>query len=139
MNQEVNLLLSQNPDFKFVAIRFAREHTTELSKPYTYKTLYDLKVDDLVIVNTPGEGYKTAVVSDVLDLYDVDLDKYRYKWIVSKVDVEEYDRLNNAENQLISSIRRAKTKQTMNDLREELAESIGKSTVNKLLDKVTKL
>lgn len=63
-------------------------------RAYVYKAPKDMGVelDDVVIVDTPSNGLVTALVVQVDEVAQVDVDAdFEYKWVVQKVDRTDYD------------------------------------------------
>jgi hypothetical protein len=87
-----NLLLSANPEFKFVNASFQGREAKgfEESRTYTYKTLLNVQVTDLVVVEVEGR-FKVAKVREILEPLEVDLNKFNYKWLVSAFSTEPYE------------------------------------------------
>lgn len=86
-----------------------------------HKTLDpDVKVDDLVIVQTgTRHGFTVVKVCEV----DVDIDlesKTPMKWIVSKLDIEEFKKLDTQEADAIDKIKSARLREKRNKLRDAL-------------------
>ena len=92
----VNLLLADK--LQFFTIQF-----NSSSKHYTYKApnTIQLAVGDKVVVDSPSEGLVVVVITEMLTNVPT---QGRYKFIVSKVDLTEYDRLTKLESSMISII-----------------------------------
>lgn len=63
-------------------------------RSYIYKAPKDMGVelDDVVIVGTPSNGLVTALVVQVDEVAQIDVDAdFEYKWVVQKVDRTDYD------------------------------------------------
>lgn len=145
MNQE-NIILSQNPDFKFVEVSF---QTPEVSvedfmsgrvfdptalakgKTYTYKTLADIKVGDTILVVAP-DGIKPVIVVRLPKLNQIN-PSIKYKWVYSTIDDSHYERGLLMEEKVREILIESETEK----LRKELLETIPKVTQNKLLKLVT--
>ncbi len=98
--QQKHLLALLQTGYTTIEVVFTDGHLDSLgsgrtrSKPYTYKARLedDLKVDDVVVVDSPSKGLTTATVVDVHKAPKIDLDApFTYKWIVQKVDRTRYD------------------------------------------------
>jgi hypothetical protein len=122
---EVNALLAEVEGFKFVVVTFPNS-----DKQYTYKTTFDVEVDDRVIVDSPFNGLVVVTVIDVKSIFEVDHDvSFRFKWIVQKVDTKAYEKAEELESTLLQAVNKAKVKQRVKELNERLAETIGEDEV----------
>ncbi len=122
MTNEINMLLAQNPDFKFVKVTFSPAAT----KLYTYKTLENVEIGDQVIVDAPDKGFVAVTVEKVCKLHELELNPhYAYKWVVQKVDTSTYEELVEKENEVKKVINESKTAALVNSMQEELKASIG--------------
>ena len=124
--QEINLILSDNPSFKFVQVRFPHENGGS-SKPYTYKTHINLEVNDFVIVQSPY-GVKVVQVSKLLSIHEAD-SNYRYKWVVQKVDYTDYNYLNENEEHILGTLATIRAKKLKKEMYKELTKEIGKKAI----------
>jgi hypothetical protein len=126
-----NLILSQNDAFKFVTVRFMDESNQALNqestKTYTYKTTLELLPDDLVVVESPT-GFKVVRVESILDISEVD-NKYEYKWVVSKVDLDYYEKCKLAESGVKKQVNKLEFEKTRRAFQEELEGRLGKDAV----------
>ena len=68
---------------KFIEVEFVREGGSYQSKPYSYKTVLDVKIGDLVIIQV----YNTYAVGKVTKVSSIP-NKTATKWAIQKVDVE---------------------------------------------------
>jgi len=92
----INLILKEQvPGFKFIAVNFVGSHVT-----YTYKTTLDIKVGDLVVIESPS-GLKVVTVADD-DVEVKPSPKYAIKWVVCKVPTLPYNFLRTTENRLLA-------------------------------------
>lgn len=69
-------------NLKCYQVRFKNDCGGLSVKEYSYKTFIDLAVDDVVIVDSPHNGYVTAVVVGDDESY---LETHRLKWIVQRL------------------------------------------------------
>ena len=119
---EVNILLADNENFKFATVVFAPYTGT---KTYTYKTMLDIQVDDFVVVDTPSNGFQVCQVREVLTPMEVDLEvKFSYKWIVQKVDTEQYDKSVALEKSVRAFVNQSKNKRAIAEAKERILGSI---------------
>lgn len=107
-----NVAVAMFENAKAVKVSFSPSNGT-----YTYMTLDDLTVGDSVIVDTPKAGLQvvTVVATDVS--WDIDA-QYNYKFIVGKVDLEQYTKINEAiteVRELIEQERRAAARKAMTE------------------------
>ena len=115
---EVNALLAENEDFKFVECVFA-PYTGQ--RTYTYKTTLDLAEDDFVVVDTPSNGLAIVQVRSIKDFYDVNHDvRYQYKWVVQKVDTAAYEEAVKLEETLMAQVNKVKRKQKRKEIQETM-------------------
>lgn len=96
------LFAQMNPNAFTVGVKFgeARYNSEEglvtfvenYHKEYTYATEYDLKLGELVLVETPRHGFSVAQVTRVDDFLDVtQFNRFNeLKWVVDAVHVEDY-------------------------------------------------
>lgn len=120
----LNILLASNPSFKFVTVEFKNSQT-----PYTYKTTLDLEEGDTVVVDTPRTGMTCALVTAVLRLEEVDATKFDYKWVVSKVDTDYYEKVTDMQAQVQKTINDSKRSKLVKEMKAQLAEEIGDDAV----------
>lgn len=105
-------------------------------KLYTYKTLLtDLEVDDFAIIKN-YDTYKVVQVVEIDDIPDLNIDSnIEYKWIVQKVDVEQYNELVQMENDISIELKRLQQKSIVSKAKDLLAETLGINMED--LDKLT--
>ena len=128
---ELNILLADNEDFKFVTVVFAPYTGTNT---YTYKTLLDVEVDDFVVVHTPSRGYQVVKVLEVLSPLEVDLEaKYEYKWLVQKVDLEHFDKVMATEKEVRAVVNKSKNKRAIAEARAAILETSDEAVITKLV------
>ena len=106
----------------------ARNRNTRV-KEYTYKALEsdNLKVGDLVVVDSPSEGFTIVEVTRVDAKPRIELDApFAYKWIVQKIDRSRYDNLLAQEaefKEALVEVERVKQRETvMKSFQEVLPE-----------------
>lgn len=108
----------------FLINQHARAIKTEYEKdgPTTiHKTLDpSIKVDDLLVVQT-GTRHGFTVVKAVEVDVDIDLESTTpMKWIVKKLDIEEFEKLDAMEADAIEKIKSARLREKRNKLRDAL-------------------
>jgi len=119
---EVNVLLADREDFKFVAIVFAPYTGTNT---YSYKTFLDLTEDDYVVVETPTNGFQVVKVVKVLTPLEINFEvSYNYKWVVAKLDLTAYDEAVELEKEVLSVVNKSKNKRAMADAREAILDGV---------------
>ena len=124
--QEVNIIMSQNPAFNFVGVRFIDNDGTLSYKTYYYKTVEELSEGDKVVVAVgPNLRFKVAEIVEVDCMYKVD-GSFKYKWIVQKIDSSTYEDCLKVEQEVSEAL----VKTRMNRIREEIGEQI-KETIGK--------
>lgn len=122
MTNEINMLLAQNPNFKFVKVLFSEAAT----KLYTYKTLEDIKVGDKVVVPANENDIKVVIVEKVCKLHELELNPhYSYRWVMQKLDLNNYEDLIARENEAKKVLNESKTAALINTMNKQLKESIG--------------
>ena len=107
--------LSENEDFKFVSVVFA-PYTGD--NRYVYKTLFDVEVDDLFVVQTPSSQYQVVQVKDIVAADEVS-DGFNYKWLVQPVLLEGYEKLKETERAIVKKLRTARIRREREDIKEE--------------------
>ena len=125
MNNELNLLLAQNEDFKLVKVQFPGS-----TKCYTYKTTLDIKEDDQVVVDSPSNGFQILKAYEVIPAIESELTfNYNLKWIVSKVDLEYYEKCQDMERKANRELNKLRASRRRTELEKELTEAIGSEGV----------
>ncbi len=96
-------------------------------KEYSYKTFLDLKIGDEVIVHSPSAGFVVVVVcgSDTSDL-----DSKRLKWVLQKVEVEEYEENQEKETQAFANLRNMMSETRRKKAMSEMKEMLGLSDLD---------
>lgn len=98
MKTNFDLLLSKKKGFKVVVVQFGE------TRRYYYKTCLEISVGDLIVVPARSEFFVTKVVdiipyteyfSNFFDQHDFDL-----KWVVTKISMEEYEKMQSIERSL---------------------------------------
>lgn len=90
-------------------------------KTYSYKcNIPDIKVGDSVIVESTDGYFRSVVVVEISDSLDIE-PGIRYKWIVSKLELDGYDELLKSEAQAIKEIRRMRQK----SIRKQMIQAAG--------------
>lgn len=112
----VDTFLTDNENFKFVSVVFAPYTGT---REYTYKTLLDLQEEDFVVVQTPNNGYQVVQVREVMEPLEAEVqDNINYKWVVQKIDFEDYNACKDMEKQLMKKLKKAEARKRQQELRE---------------------
>lgn len=110
---------------KTVGVKF-NEHGIPSSKTYTYKTMDDLAIGDKVIVDSPKSGIAVVEIVRVDEICALDVDSaYGYKWIVQKVDTEQYDSLNAREETFQKELMKIQQDSVVKNAKQALIESMG--------------
>jgi hypothetical protein len=127
----LNLLISKNPNFRFVQVIFKRS-----PQVYTYKTMDSSIVEgDLLIVNSPNSGLVIVKTVGVLEPSQVAQDTpYKFKWIVQKICTKTYEENNKTEQLISNVIEKATHKGMVVELTDSLVAAFGKDTFNKIDD-----
>lgn len=143
--KEVNALLCSNENFKIVEVIFSTSKTPSgKSKPYTFKTLLDLKPDDQVVVKVTNgveqEILKCATVSRLVPLHEVNLDSDdEIRWVVSIIDTLVYDDCMAAERKMANQLMNAKAQRLRKESLELLESTVGSTVFDSLKSLVRKL
>ena len=128
---EVNVLLADNEDFKFVEVVFA-PYTG--NSTYTYKTVLDVQEDDFAVVDTPSKGFQVVQIRKLLSPFEVDFDvKFSYKWLVQKVDTSGYEQAVAKEKEILQLVNKSKNKRAITAAKEAILESTDAEAVAKLV------
>jgi len=125
-----------NDDVRAVACVYEPEEYGNKAKRYTFKTMdQTLAVDDLVVVPTGSReqrlGYTVVQIKEVDIQVDVE-DDIELKWIVSRVDKENYDAVLGAESTLITMAQSAQQMKKRKELREAFMEGVDEGTIKGL-------
>ena len=129
----LNILLASNPDFKFVTVVFKNA-----AQPYTYKTTLDVEEGDTVVVDTPRTGFTCVKITGILKPEEVDLTAFEYAWVVSKVDLEHYEKVKEIQVQVNKVINDSKRAKLISEMKAQLVETVGEDTV-KQVEKLVRL
>ena len=113
-NKMINCLYE---GLKAIQVEFARD-----GQPYTYKTFDDYEIGDKCVVDSPRDGLVivevTGVDSSLLE------ENYRFKWVVQKINTENYDGLvareEEAADKISKLIREKRRRDSMNEITELL-------------------
>lgn len=127
---EVNILLKKFvPYFTFVRCTFNGS-----DKAYTYKTALSLEVNDTVIVLDPKGTYTgvTVVETNVVEKLS---DKYKYKWVVAKLDLTHHVSMVDMEERLERDLAHEVEKQAIEQENNALLAKLGPATVETLAKK----
>jgi len=124
---DLNLLLAeQNENFKIVKVTFPTN-----GKQYTYKTVLDLEEGDNVIVDSPNNGFVVVEVGEVIPAIETNLDfGFNVKWIVSKVDTEQYEACIDMERQATKTLNQLKYSRRRKELIKDLEDVVGADGLN---------
>ena len=132
----INLLLARNENFKFIGVNFTSfydDHTKALKtgKTYYYKTTEDFEIGDNAVVSVNDELKIVRVV--VLDCI-LNLDtNINYKWVVSKVDKDEFNRCIEVEKELTYQINTLRLKALRKGLEDEFKAEFGAKAIKTLV------
>lgn len=96
---------------------------------YTYMTLDKLEVGDKVLVDTPRAGLQVVEVTAVDVAWDIDA-KFDYKFVVAKVDLAQYNKIQEALNEVREVIENERRAQARRAMTEQLGLKAG--TVKKI-------
>jgi len=129
----VNLLLAENPDFKFVDVQFQATNSDKKfdGKTYTYKTLLNVKTGDSVVVEAIGR-LKVVQVVAVIDPYEVDLEFSNYRWVTSVLNTESHDLSVETEKKVNKTLNAMKFASKREELTEQLHKNVGSAAIAKL-------
>lgn len=104
-------IISSNNDFLNIS-----------AKKYTYKITKNsgIKAGDVIAVPANGE-VKIVLVVEVDDEPDIDYDaRYKYQWVIQKIDTSEYHKRVDSENKFYKTLRSAEKKKIQKELVEEI-------------------
>lgn len=123
---EVNLVMAQNPKFKFVNVVF--ETNRELlkhNKKYSYKTMLDLKEGELVVVKV-GEDFKcVTVVEEDVTAQCIANETREWRWVVCRVDTTDYCNNLDVENKVTRAVAEVKVNNLVREAKIALEEQLG--------------
>ncbi len=125
---DLNILLAENENFKFVVARFANATNT-----YTYKTVLDIEPGDFVVVDTPSNGFQVVEAVEVASADEFELTySGKLKWIVSKVDTAHYDEVRTMEREANKRLNKAKAIKSRREHLAALTEELGEDELNEV-------
>lgn len=125
-----NVIFLLSDEVRAMRVRYDEEYAK--NKDTVKKTFdKDLKVGDYVVVET-STRYKMTVCKIIAQDVEVDFDSNDHiGWIITKVDLEEFDQIKEQENTALAALQeaeKAKKKREMmrdlNDLKEYAGESL---------------
>ena len=124
----LNLLLSENPNFKFVTVTFPNS-----TKEYTYKTFFDAEPGDTAVVKTNDGNFSCVEIVTVTPAAECDLSfKFQIKWLVQIVDREAYRQAKDIEAKLQSELNRAAAKKQRDEALHALESELGQAQLTEL-------
>lgn len=124
----LNLLLSENPDFKFVTVTFPGS-----AKEYTYKTFFDVEPEDVAVVKTVDGDFKCVTITSVTPAAECDLNfNFPIKWLVQIVDREAYREAKEMEAKLQAELNKVAAKKQRTEAMKALEENLGQETLTSL-------
>jgi len=124
--QITNLIAALSTTLTTVGIQFKDANGLPFGRTYTYKTDLELKVGDEVVVDAPSTGLTVVVVSEVHTLADIDANAaYKYKWVVTKVDLDAHEERLAKEDELAEEFAKIQQKVTRMRKIKELKEALG--------------
>lgn len=123
----INLLLSEvNENFKIVTVKFPSS-----PKQYHYKTVLDVSAGDFIVVDTPSEGFKVVQVIESTPAIEMDLQfNFDLKWVVSKVDVEHYEKCKKMEREATKVVNQLRYAKQRKELIDQIQSRIGDDGLN---------
>ena len=135
--KELEALLCSNPKFKFVTVKFAtNNNSTGWSKQYTYKTLLNVKPEDLVVVEVSKDSdtrFKCGTVIEIKSPFEIDYSQNSfYSWIVDVINVQSYQECIEQEANMMIELNKAQVRQIQEQALTQLEENIGTKCLNKL-------
>ena len=123
--------LAENENFKYISCVFAPYTGT---KEYTYKTLLDIEANDFVVVQTPSKEYQVVQVRSIIDPLEFEpITGVRYKWVIQKLDTEQYDKCVAMEKEVNTKLRKAEVRKRQQELKESAAEFLDTEDMAKLV------
>lgn len=120
--QDVNILLADNEQFKFVKCLF---YPFTGQQGYSYKTMLDVEVDDFVVVETPSNGFQTVKVVEVQSPMDINFNtNIKYKWVIQKLDFTHYELSKEQEKALLQIVNKSKNKRAVQEAKTAILENL---------------
>ncbi len=124
----INLLLSDNPNFKFVTVTFP-----DNPKSYTYKTFFDVEPEDIAVVKTPNGEFKCVTVVTVTPAAECDLNvQFHVKWLVQVIDREPYRKAKEVEAKLQAELNKVAAKKQRDEAMSMLESNLGQAVLTNL-------
>ena len=110
-------------DCKTVGVQFNNTHSD--NTVYTFKTTLDFEVGDSAVVFSQGK-LKIVHICEVHKIPQIDANSNtQYEWIVQKVDMSEYERLNAAESEFNDNLLELEQKAVKEKAAVMLTEHLG--------------
>ena len=124
---EVNVLLADNPNFKFVECVF---YPFTGSNTYTYKTLDPaIEEEDFVVVETPSKGFQVVQVRAIKSPLEVNLEeKFEFKWTVQRICTESYEKCKTVEGEIRKVVNTSRNKRGLEEARKAVLEGLDDET-----------
>jgi len=131
---DINLFLAEaNEKFKIVVVKFPNTN-----KKYHYKTILNVEVGDLVIVDAPS-GIQILTAVEVIPAIETELSySMTIKWLVDKVDMQHYEECKQMEREATKTLNQLKYTRKRRELMQDLSADIGEDAVN-LIRKLVRL
>jgi len=97
------------------------------NKLYTFKTnILDFKEGDLAVIPSNGGGFIVVRIIDAHKEPQIDLDAdYDYKWVVCKVDIDDYNAILATEEDALKQLRVLERNKQQKEAKENFQEVYG--------------
>lgn len=124
----INLLLAKNEQFKFVSVVFEINRDSSVQKKYTYKTILDVKENDLLVVPTAQGTFETVKAVAVNNIFEGNFD---LKWVAAKLDLTHLEEVKAMEDELKSLFAEEEKRKRAEKETAQLEEYLGVEGVSK--------
>ena len=139
-NSVAHLITALSVGVFAVGVQFKTDQGQPYGKIYTYKSKQKLEEGDEVVIDSPFTGMTVGVVVSVKDILEIDLEaSYSYKWIVSVIDKEAWEKVKEEDAKIESEIQALQVKVKKAKMVEELKSALSLDDNSELDDLIARL
>lgn len=122
MNYSTAVMLI-NPNIRAIKTIYEPDTTSKKQQRYIFKTLdHSIEKGDFVVIPTDTRHNMTVVQVDEVDV-DIDFeDTMPIKWVISKVSIEENERILFEEGKWIEALKESEKKRKRDEIRKNMLE-----------------
>lgn len=122
-----NLIAQMRDEVQTIAVQFKDCTGKGFGKHYTYKTTdLSIQAGDEVVVDAVSTGLTVVVVAEAHGMLKLDPDaNFAYKWIVGKVDREQYEAFLEREDEAAKELARLQQKAAKSDAVKMARKALG--------------